>query len=616
MYKTAIAGFLKRRFPEPIDRFETLKWIWDELLNDRGRKKSSMLLFIILLSAAASVAQPYGIGLLFRAVDEKEFVFLYAGIGFLAAFGFVELGLRWWRQYIREQVFNVNIWHIPMMLTRAYFGKTLGELVAEDAEIDGGGVESTRDKIWTIQDRVLFDVSPNAATALFALIACTWVGPTFGLAVLGYIFIDLLFSYKQNNYMHRVLDPIDREFRRWNRRVRARWADVTTVKYNGVERRVEDDLSREIIPPITADFEVWGKWFPKRLFIQKSFGTLCRLSIYLYAGVLALEGRVAIEGLTLLVFSLERIANSLQEISDSQRTVQENLIRVRAYRDALTKKPHFDYAKGETFVHSGNGIAIEICDVEHLIGERETPILSGVSLSVARGEHVGIIGLSGAGKSVLMNLILRAYDPKKGVMLWEGKDIRSYSLESLCRYVGHVPQSAEVFEGTIRENVCFGLPHERLVAITDDDVWAAITKSGLDFGGRLHDGLDTRIGYKGMRLSGGERQRLTIARAYIKDPGILILDEPTSALDSVSEEGVLEAFYSSLTRGTTAIMIAHRLSTLVRCTKIVFVRPLDRIKEDEVQVTVHGSMQELYEHDPLFREMADKQGFRPCAYTK
>ncbi len=593
------------------DRIETLSWIWKELMNEYGRRKSRLLMVIILASAAIVIFQPYGIGVVFRGLGERNVELLLQGVLILIGFMFLENGTGWMRQFVREQVFNVNFWHIPMCLTRAYFRRTLGMHLAEDSEIDGGGVESTRDKIWTIQDHVLFTMLPGYSCAVLAIIACLWIGPYFGLLALLYCGMDWFFSYEQNNLIHRKMRPIAREIRRWDRRVRNRWADVSTVKYNGVEARVENDLTKEIQPTLRRDFSIWAYWFPRQLFSQKVVGGIVRIAIIGYAIHETYFGVLTIEKTTLLIFSLERISLELMEISNSRRVIQENMIRVHAYRDALTKEVSFEYAHGVPFVPQSAGVSIELRSVSlaHTMKGNSVRILRNVQATIAQGERVAIVGPSGAGKSQLTNLILRAFDPLEGKVLIDGRDIREFALESFCAVVGHIPQGAEVFEGTIRENVCFGLSERKQLLVTDEDVWVAIRKAGLDFEGRLFDGLDTNIGFRGMRLSGGERQRLTIARAHIKEPRLVIADEATSALDSLSEAHVLDELYGSLEVGTTAIMIAHRLSSLARCTKILFVRPLCLCSEHEEQVRTYASMQELYETDPLFRRMADQQGF-------
>jgi ABC-type multidrug transport system fused ATPase/permease subunit len=598
-----------RRSPEATDRMETLRWIWFELYNDRGRRKCIQLSGLILLGAALVAASPYGIGMLFSGVNVRDYTMVLWGVGIMLGFLAVELLVAWMRQYVREEVFNVNWWHVPERLTEAYFRRTLRMLIAEDSEIDGGGVESSREKIWTIQEQVLFTMIPSYAISSFAVLACMVAGPLYGAVALVYFAADLIFYQRMNDTMHRKIEPVARGLSDWDRRVRGRWADVPTIKYNGIEKRVERELTKEILPILREDFAIWGHWFPKRLASWRLLGGALRIALYAYAAYECLEGRLAVEMLTLIVFSLERIGNELLEVSHAQRLVQENLMRVRIYRDALRKAPDFAYDVGDAYVPQGAGVSLELERVS--LWHPQNPVLRDVSLRIDAGERVAIIGPSGAGKSQLVNLILRAQDPDRGTVRVDGKDLRTLRLDSFCAHIGHVPQKAEVFEGTIRQNVCFGLPETKIDHVDDVAIWSDIRKAGLDFEVRLHDGLDTKIGYKGMRLSGGEQQRLTIARAHIKRPTLVVADEATASLDSLAEARVLDELYNSLDEGATAIMIAHRLSSLARCTKIVFVRPLHLCAPGTEQVTVHTSMRELYDNDLLFRQMAEAQGYVP-----
>ena len=193
-------------------------------------------------------------------------------------------------------------------------------------------------------------------------------------------------------------------------------------------------------------------------------------------------------------------------------------------------------------------------------------VLDGLSLEVARGEIVALVGPSGGGKSTLADLILRFYDPVAGALTIDGRDLRTLRQESYRRLFGVVPQEALLFNATIRENIAYG--RERL---SDDDiVRAARVANAHDFISELPGGYDTIVGDRGIRLSGGQRQRVAIARAIVGNPSILILDEATSSLDSESERLVQQAI-ERVIEGTTSIVIAHRLSTVFRAHKIVVI---------------------------------------------
>ncbi len=190
-------------------------------------------------------------------------------------------------------------------------------------------------------------------------------------------------------------------------------------------------------------------------------------------------------------------------------------------------------------------------------------VLRDVNLVIRPGERVALVGPSGAGKTTLINLVLRMFDPSEGRILLDRADIREFTLESLRSHFGLVAQEATLFHGSLRDNVEMGRPGAGDAAIRE-----ALLAAAADFVDTLPDGLDTVVGDLGDRLSGGERQRVALARAILRDPAVLILDEPTSALDAESEHRIQEAL-GRLTAGRTTITIAHRLSTVVRADRIL-----------------------------------------------
>jgi ATP-binding cassette subfamily B protein len=195
------------------------------------------------------------------------------------------------------------------------------------------------------------------------------------------------------------------------------------------------------------------------------------------------------------------------------------------------------------------------------------PLLNHIDLHVPAGQSVAIVGPSGSGKTTLVALLMRFYDPVDGRVLLDGQDVRALKQSAIRRNIGVVLQDPLLFNDTIRANIAYGRPD----ATSDDIERAARASLAHDFIVNLPDGYDTVVGERGSRLSGGERQRITIARAIVKDPAILILDEPTSALDPESEEAVQMAI-DNLMRGRTIFVIAHRLSTVVNADCIIVLK--------------------------------------------
>lgn len=225
-------------------------------------------------------------------------------------------------------------------------------------------------------------------------------------------------------------------------------------------------------------------------------------------------------------------------------------------------------------------------------GDRE--VLQGVELTVHRGEVVAIVGSSGAGKTTLVNLLLRFYDPLRGRLTVDGRDLREFSLASLRGQIGLVTQEPFLFHDTVRANIAFARPE----ASAEDVEQAARAANAEAFIRRLPRGYDTPVGELGYKLSGGERQRLAIARALLKNPPILVLDEATSQLDSESEVLVQEAL-ERLMKGRTVFVIAHRFSTIRNADRIVVL--------DKGRVAEAGRHEELLAGSSLYRRLYELQ---------
>jgi ABC-type multidrug transport system fused ATPase/permease subunit len=197
----------------------------------------------------------------------------------------------------------------------------------------------------------------------------------------------------------------------------------------------------------------------------------------------------------------------------------------------------------------------------------DAPVLQRVCFTIKPGQMVGIVGATGGGKSTIVSLIPRFYDPTAGTVKIDGVDIRQYKLQSLRNQIGYVLQDTVLFRGSIRDNIAYG----RAGATQDEVLEAAKLANADEFIARMPHGYDTLVGERGETLSGGQRQRIGIARAIIRNNPILILDEPTAALDTESERAVIEAL-DRLMRGRTVITIAHRLSTIRNCDKIIVLK--------------------------------------------
>jgi len=227
-------------------------------------------------------------------------------------------------------------------------------------------------------------------------------------------------------------------------------------------------------------------------------------------------------------------------------------------------------------------------------GNSERPAINNVSMFIAAGKTTALVGPSGAGKSTLIKLILRLYDPTAGEILADDTSLKDLDLSLWRSHIALVSQDVYLFDATVKENIAYG----RLDATTEEIVEAARRADAHGFISRLPNGYETEVGERGVRLSGGQQQRIAMARAFLRNPGILILDEPTSVLDTISEHLIQDAL-ELLTQHCTVIIIAHRLSTIKRADHIIVL--------DEGHICEEGDLRHLLQRRGLFARLHEMQ---------
>jgi ATP-binding cassette subfamily B protein len=305
--------------------------------------------------------------------------------------------------------------------------------------------------------------------------------------------------------------------------------------------------------------------------INGKFGALTWISLNtLGVGCLAGSALVAYSGsfgitagdVVMLSAFFTTLTGSLTGLISLAPVISKGLESVRSVGEVL-QAPDLENNAGKAHVAATRG-AISFKDVTFTYPDAPTPSVRNFDLVVNPGETVALVGSSGAGKSTILNLVIGFLRPTHGVVELDDTDMETLDLRTYRQFVSIVPQETILFEGSIRQNVTYGLDDQ-----SDDEVRAALRDANaLEFVERMPDGLDTVVGERGARLSGGQKQRLAIARAIIRDPRVLILDEATSALDTRSEALIQEAL-QRLMRGRTTFVVAHRLSTIRNADRII-----------------------------------------------
>tara|TARA_R100000687_G_scaffold78313_1_gene71596 strand:- start:45 stop:1847 length:1803 start_codon:yes stop_codon:yes gene_type:complete len=309
------------------------------------------------------------------------------------------------------------------------------------------------------------------------------------------------------------------------------------------------------------------------------------LATFTVGGMMALEGNLNVGAYGVLVFLTQRLLWPLTGLAEVIDLFERAMASTRRILDLLAEPVHVRDEGGKALAEPVKG-DVELDKVSFHYPSSGAGIRD-ISLTVPTGNTLALVGATGSGKSTLIKLLLRFYDPSNGQIRIDGQPIRDLSLQSLRGAIGLVSQDVYLFEGTIRENLAYGNPAASDTEIID----AAKTAEAWSFIEALPEGLNTPVGERGVRLSGGQRQRLSLARALLKNPPILVLDEATSAVDNETEAAIQRSL-KRIGHNRTVIMIAHRLSTIVDADSIAVI--------EGGKVLEQGTHRELLDQDGAY----------------
>jgi ABC-type multidrug transport system fused ATPase/permease subunit len=324
-----------------------------------------------------------------------------------------------------------------------------------------------------------------------------------------------------------------------------------------------------------------------------------------------------------------RVAENLWQVGNIEHQLNWNMPAVKSMIKALSIKPDVVDSPGAVELGYDHPIRVRFEHVTHAYPlskedmslmedveddyfaepEEGMHVVRDVSFTIEEGEKVALIGPSGAGKTTMMRLLLRFMDPDYGCIWIDGHKLTDIKLSSWIKLIGYIPQQTQVFDGTMRYNLTYGLMPDEQKLVTDDALWDLMRQLKIDFRERLTEGLQTKVGRNGLKLSGGQAQRLMIGAAAAKKPRLMIIDEATSNLDSATEKEVHRGLAQVLSANVSALVIAHRLSTVRDlCDKYVVLRNVADLAPGEPQVEATAkTFEELYRISPTFRQLADCQ---------
>ncbi len=501
--------------------------------------------------------------------------------------------LLWWRTYVlgwvSERVsadLRNRTYEQLQRLSLEYFGgKRTGDLISR--------ISSDTDRICNFLSINLLDFATDVLTILgtaWVMIALDW-----RLALSTLVPLPMIAW---------LVARLRSRLKRWFAKGTHAWGEMTSVLADAIpgirvvkafaqEQREIDRFHRANRRVLDANDRVNNIW----AFVGPMVGLLTNLGLLIVWGVgiwLIFNGQITLGLLQLFLTYISRIYIRLESMSRMVQATQRASASVQRIFEILDREPSVANPVNVVPIHKLQG-EIAFRKVTFRYGNRG--VVHDLDLTIRPGEMIGLVGASGAGKSTLVNLVCRFYDVSDGAILVDGTDIRSFRVEDYRRHIGIVLQEPFLFFGTIAENIAYGRPNASRAEI----VSAARAARAHEFILRLPDGYDSIVGERGQSLSGGERQRISIARALLIDPRILILDEATSSVDTETEREIQEAL-DNLIKGRTTIAIAHRLSTLRKADRLVVLErgrvvevgpPQDLVKNAGAYSRLHRAQIEL-----------------------
>lgn len=453
---------------------------------------------------------------------------------------------------IRKKLYN----HLQALSARFYANNQVGQVISRVIN----DVEQTKDFILT----GLMNIWLDCITIIIALSIMFFLDVKLTLAALFIFPFYILTVYVFFGRLRKLTRERSQALAEVQGFLHERVQGISVVKSFAIEDNEAKNFDKKNTNFLTRALKHtrWNAYSFAAINTVTDIGPIIVIGVGAY---LAISGSITVGTLAAFVGYLELLFGPLRRLVASFTTLTQSFASMDRVFQLIDEDYDIKNGVGAQPIEIKQG-RIDIDHVSFQYNDNEAPILKDINLSIEKGETVAFVGMSGGGKSTLINLIPRFYDVTSGQILIDGHNIKDFLTGSLRNQIGLVQQDNILFSDTVKENILLGRP----TATDEEVVEAAKMANAHDFIMNLPQGYDTEVGERGVKLSGGQKQRLSIARIFLNNPPILILDEATSALDLESESIIQEAL-DVLSKDRTRLIVAHRLSTITHADKIVVI---------------------------------------------
>ncbi|HDF3077632.1 TPA: SAV1866 family putative multidrug efflux ABC transporter [Staphylococcus aureus] len=453
---------------------------------------------------------------------------------------------------IRKKLYN----HLQALSARFYANNQVGQVISRVIN----DVEQTKDFILT----GLMNIWLDCITIIIALSIMFFLDVKLTLAALFIFPFYILTVYVFFGRLRKLTRERSQALAEVQGFLHERVQGISVVKSFAIEDNEAKNFDKKNTNFLTRALKHtrWNAYSFAAINTVTDIGPIIVIGVGAY---LAISGSITVGTLAAFVGYLELLFGPLRRLVASFTTLTQSFASMDRVFQLIDEDYDIKNGVGAQPIEIKQG-RIDIDHVSFQYNDNEAPILKDINLSIEKGETVAFVGMSGGGKSTLINLIPRFYDVTSGQILIDGHNIKDFLTGSLRNQIGLMQQDNILFSDTVKENILLGRP----TATDEEVVEAAKMANAHDFIMNLPQGYDTEVGERGVKLSGGQKQRLSIARIFLNNPPILILDEATSALDLESESIIQEAL-DVLSKDRTTLIVAHRLSTITHADKIVVI---------------------------------------------
>ncbi|HGO2733418.1 TPA: SAV1866 family putative multidrug efflux ABC transporter [Staphylococcus aureus] len=453
---------------------------------------------------------------------------------------------------IRKKLYN----HLQALSARFYANNQVGQVISRVIN----DVEQTKDFILT----GLMNIWLDCITIIIALSIMFFLDVKLTLAALFIFPFYILTVYVFFGRLRKLTRERSQALAEVQGFLHERVQGISVVKSFAIEDNEAKNFDKKNTNFLTRALKHtrWNAYSFAAINTVTDIGPIIVIGVGAY---LAISGSITVGTLAAFVGYLELLFGPLRRLVASFTTLTQSFASMDRVFQLIDEDYDIKNGVGAQPIEIKQG-RIDIDHVSFQYNDNEAPILKDINLSIEKGETVAFVGMSGGGKSTLINLIPRFYDVTSGQILIDGHNIKDFLTGSLRNQIGLVQQDNILFSDTVKENILLGRP----TATDEEVVEAAKMANAHDFIMNLPQGYDTEVGERGVKLSGGQKQRLSIARIFLNNPPILILDEATSALD-LESESIIQETLDVLSKDRTTLIVAHRLSTITHADKIVVI---------------------------------------------